>query len=123
MMRRLLAAVLIVWEPLHFAAEALGVFPTIAYRGALAVLELVAHGLIAALSAAAGLALFNGAPDGRRLAGFAVIAVAARTVQSLYFSVLPNNTSPGTEPLYLGVVTVLAIAGILILRRDSRRQP
>lgn len=115
-MIRLLAAVLLFWQPLRFAAEALSVYPTMAYRGTVAVLELVVHGAVAALSAAAGLALFNATPDGRRLALLAVIAVAARTVQSLYFSVLPDNTPPGLEPLYAGTAVAVAAAGIIVLR-------
>ena len=119
-MLRLLIVLLIVWEPLHFAAEAIGVLPTIAYRGALAILELTVHGVVAAVSAAAGLALFNGAPDARRLATFAVIGVAARTVQSLYWSVLPNNTTPGAEPVFAGVAIVAAgVAIVVLLRRPS----
>ena len=69
---------------------------------------------------AAGLALFNGAPDARRLATFAVIGVAARTVQSLYWSVLPNNTTPGAEPVFAGVAIVAAgVAIVVLLRRPS----
>jgi hypothetical protein len=117
-MIRVLAALLLFWEPLHFAAEAIGVLPTIAYRGALAILELILHGVVAALSAAAGFALFNGAPDGRRLAAFAVIAVGARTIQSLYFSVLPNNTTPGAEPLFAGVAIIMAVVVLAVLRRQ-----
>ena len=119
-MLRLIAIVLIAWEPLHFAAEALAVLPTIAYRGSLAILELVVHGLVAALSAAAGFALFNGAPDGRRLGMVGVGAVAVRTIQSLYLSVLPNNTPPGLEPVYAAVAIGVAIVGIAILRRKGR---
>lgn len=116
-MLRLIAAFLILWEPLRFAAEALGVFPTIAYRGTLAILELIAHGVIAAFSAAAGLALWSEAPDGRRLAALAVIAVAARTIQSLYASVLPDNTPPGTAPLYAGVTIIMAGIALAVLTR------
>ena len=116
-MIRVLGAFLIFWEPLHFAAEALGVLPTIAYRGAIAIGELILHGIVAALSTAAGLALFNGSPAGRRLATFAVLAVPARTIQSLYFSVLPNNTTPGAEPVYAGLAVAAAVVAILVLSR------
>jgi hypothetical protein len=117
-MIRVLGAFLMFWEPLHFAAEALGVLPTIVYRGALAIGELMLHGIVAALSAAAGLALFNGSPDGRRLARFAILAVAARPIQSLYFSVLPNNTTPGAEPVYAAVAVILAGIGLVVLMRQ-----
>ena len=63
----MVATLLMFLEPLRFAAEALMVFPTIGYRGPLAMVELVAHGVVAALSASAGFALFNKSPDGGRL--------------------------------------------------------
>jgi len=118
-MLRLIAAVLIFWEPLRFAAEALAVFPTIAYRGAAAAIELAIHGCVAALAAAAGLALWNGSPDGRKLASIALVAVSLRTLQSLYWSALPDNTPPGDEWFAAALTVGLAIiAGVVIrLRR------
>ena len=118
-MIRVIAALLIVWEPLRFASEALGVLPTIAFRGAIAALELAVHGAVAAVAAASGFALFNGAPDARRLAALAVTLVALRTIQSLYFSVLPDQTPPGMEPLYAGAATVVAATALALLRRRS----
>lgn len=118
-MIHIVAAVLVLWEPLHFAAEALGVFPTIVYRGVLAWIELAVHGGVAAFSAAAGLALINGSPDGRRLARIAILIVMARTIQSLYLSVLPGNTPPGLEPVYGGVAVAAGLLGIALLRRRS----
>ena len=117
-MTRVIAALLLLWEPLRFASEALAVLPTLSFRGAVAVLELIAHGFVAAVAAAAGFSLINRAPDGRRLGIVAIGAVALRTIQSLYFSVLPDDTSPGTEPLYVAVTTIVAVAAVLILRRQ-----
>lgn len=119
-MRRLVAVVLIVWEPLHFAGEALGVLPTIAYRGTLAVLELLLHGVVAAISAAAGFALWNGSPDGRRLALVAVAAVAARSVQSVYVSVLPSSIPPGSEPVSAAVAIAVGLIAVVMLTRAPR---
>ena len=121
-MLRLIAVLLTVWEPLRFALEALMVLPTISYRGAVAAVELVAHGLVAALCAGAGLALSNGAPDGRRLAVIALIASLLRSAQSLYWSVLPNNTLPGDEWLVLGAAVLVSGAAIVIVLR-SRPAP
>ena len=112
----IVAALLVFLEPLRFGAEALSVLPTIAYRGPLAIIELAVHGLIAALSAAAGFALWNGSPDGRRLARIAIVAVTVRTLQSLAWSVLPNNTPPGGELLSAGVAIVVAVIALVILR-------
>jgi hypothetical protein len=115
-MPRVVALLFIVWEPLRFAGEALSVLPSIAYRGALAGVELLAHGLVAALSAGAGFALWNGTPDARRFATIAVIALMARTVQSVYWSVLPNSTKPGDEAWTAGVAVVLGILMLAVIR-------
>jgi hypothetical protein len=111
-MLRLVAALLMVWEPLRFAGEALQVLPSIGYRGALAAIELLAHAGVAALAAGAGFALWNQAPDARRFATVAVLVLVARAAQSLYWSVLPNNTVPGDEPL---TIAVTLAAGALML--------
>lgn len=123
-MPRVVALLLLVWEPLRFASEALGVFATIPYRGILAVLELVAHGGVAALAAAAGLALWNGAPDARRLASLAILASLARVIQSLYWSRLPSSTMPGDEPRMIGTVLVVSSLALAALwaRRPTRSQ-
>lgn len=116
----IVAALLAFVEPLRFATEVLAVLPTIAYRGSLAIVELIAHGLIAAFSAAAGFALWNGSPDGRRLARLAVFAVTARAIQSLTWSVMPNDTPPGSELLSAGVAISVSAIALLVLRRTSR---
>ena len=118
-MINIVAALLVFLEPLRFAAEALAVTPTIGYRGSLAIVELIAHGLVAALSATAGFALFNKSPDGRRLATLAIVVVTLRAIQSLTWSVLPNNTSPGSELLLLGVTIAVSTVAFVVVRRRS----
>jgi hypothetical protein len=115
-MINVVAALLIFLEPLRFAAEGLMVIPTISYRGALAIAELVAHGAVAGLSASAGFALFNKSPDGPRLARLAILVVTARSLQSLTWSVLPNNTPPGSELFSAGVTFAIAAVSLLVLR-------
>jgi hypothetical protein len=116
------AALLILWEPLRFAREALIVLPTIGDRGALPAFELVAHGVVAAVCAAAGFALWNSSPDARKLAALAIAAAVVRAIQSLYWSALPTDTVPGDEPL-IAVVAVVAGAGALaVLSRAKARQ-
>jgi len=102
---------------MNFAGEALTVLPTITYRGAAPAIELTLHGLIAALAAAGGLALFNDAPSATRLGGAAILAVAARTVQSLYFSTLPHNVMPGDESSIAVVTVVIAALALIAIRR------
>ena len=115
----IVAALLVFLEPLRFGAEALAVLPTITYRGPLAAVELAAHGLVAALSAAAGFALWNGSPDGRCLARIAIVAVTARMLQSLAWSVLPNNTPPGGELLPAAIGIAASAAALVVLRGTS----
>ena len=115
-MINVVAALLIFLEPLRFGAEALMVIPTISYRGGLATVELLAHGAVAALSASAGFALFNKSPDGHRLARLAVLVVTVRSIQSLTWSVLPNNTPPGSELFSAGVTLAIAAVSLLVLR-------
>jgi hypothetical protein len=111
-MIRLVTVLLMAWEPLRFAGEALQVLPSIGYRGVAAGIELLAHGAAAVLSMAAGVALWNASPDARRLATVAIIVLIARSVQSLYWSVLPNNTRPGEELFTAGVAL---LSGALML--------
>jgi hypothetical protein len=119
-MARLLVALLLFLEPLHFASEALAVLPTIAYRGVAALFELVVHGIIASVCAAAGLSLWNGSPDAPRIATVAVIAAVGRVMQSLYWSALPHNTRPGDEPVVAAMVLAAGIIALLLLGRPRR---
>lgn len=119
-MRSLLALALLIWEPLNFAVKALAILPTITYRGWLPALELVIFGAVAALNAAAGLALLNRTPAGFRLATLAVLAACARTIQSLSFSALPNETVPGQEPYVIVATLAVTIVALGIIRMSAR---
>ena len=112
--------VLLVWEPVNFAVKALSVLPTIAYRGWLSAFELVVHGAVAAVAAAAGLALMNNSPSAHRLATVAVLASCARTIQSVSFSTLPNETVPGQEPYVVIAALTFTIIALAIIRRSAR---
>jgi hypothetical protein len=114
---RVIAALLLMLEPLHFAGEGLSVLSTIAYRGTIAALELVVHALVAALGAAGALALVNGAPSGRVIATTAIAASALRAWQSLYWSALPNDTPPGDESLVALTTVVVAAIALVLVRR------
>ena len=114
------AILLLLFEPLHFAIEALRVLSTLSYRGATAGVELIVHGGVAALCAAAALALLNAVPSARAVATAAVIASILRTIQSLYWSALPNNTPPGDEPLIVGTAVALGGLVLLVVQRTLR---
>ena len=114
-----LIAIVLMLEPLRFAFEALGVIPTVPYRGTVAALELLAHGAVAAIAAAGAMALTNGAANARRVATLAVILAVCRVLQSLYFSVLPQNTAPG-EHIYTAVVAlVVGLLMVIAIRRSA----
>jgi hypothetical protein len=90
------------------------------YRGLVPAFELAIHGVIAALAAAAGLAIWNHAPAARNLGTVAIVASAARTVQSLYFSRLPNNVVPGDERTIAVATVVIAAIALTIISRSER---
>ena len=115
-----LCAVLLVWQPLTFALEAASALQTLGMRGAAGALELAAHGSVAALSFAAGWALWQESPAGPLLATFAVAAGGLTGVQSLYWSVLPSNIFP-SDRLPLAALSVAhACAWLVYLRRSNR---
>lgn len=122
-MARIVALLLVLWEPLRFTSEALAVFATLPYRGLLAFVELLAHGVVAALAAAAGLALWNGAHDARRVATIAILASVLRVIQSLYWSRLPGSTMPGDEPRVIGIALIAATLALLALWTGRTRGP
>jgi hypothetical protein len=116
----LLAGILGVWVPLNFSAELAMTLPSIGMRGGLAVIELTAHGAAAALSAAAGYALWLRRPHGPMLARAALVINALVAVQRHYWSILPSQTMPGDE-LWLSIAAVLHSAVWLVFLRRSAR--
>jgi uncharacterized protein YbjT (DUF2867 family) len=118
---RIVAVLLLVREPLLFAAAALQVWPTLLYRGPLAVLELAAHGIIAAVCVAAAMMLLNQAPDGRRMARVAVTLSVVRAVSSLYWSALPSSVVPGHEPVYAAISIAAGAILLFCLKRPSEQ--
>lgn len=116
-----LCFILLVWQPLNFAAEATAAFSTLGMRGIRGVVELSVHGLVAATSAAAGMALFQRSPAGPVLATVALVGIAITSVQGLYWTVLPNNTFP-SDRLPIAAATMLhSAAWVVALYRTRRR--
>lgn len=116
----LLSAYLLVWVPLNFAAELLSVLPSLGVRGAPAVVEVVVHGSVAAVSFAAGWALWSGNADALQLASVAVALSTAVGIQGLLWSSLPSQTKPGDHlPLSL-LYAAHGLAWLWYLRRRAR---
>ena len=119
-MIRVVAALLLLWEPLNFAAVASAVLPTVRYRGWVAVTELAAHAVVAAIATAGGLALWNKTSSARRLASIAILFSVARTIQATWWSVLPSAVVPGSESVIV-LLTILIAAISLTLVNTSRQ--
>jgi hypothetical protein len=116
----ILCAYLVLWQPLNFGAEVTATLSTLTMRGPAAVIELSVHALVSALSLAGGWALWMGNPSAPALAAVAVTACGATSVQSLYWTSLPDNIMPG-DRLPLAVAAVAHAAGWLTYLRRSRR--
>jgi hypothetical protein len=116
----LLCAVLMVWQPLTFAVEASSSLTSLGMRGAPGAVELSIHGAVAALSVAAGWALWQSSPSGPKLARVAIVAAALVSLQSLYATALPSNVFPSDRlPLALLTVTHAAV-WLAYLSRSGR---
>jgi hypothetical protein len=115
--RFLLSAVLLVWRPLDFAIELPSTLPSMEQRGVLGVIELLAHGLVAALAVAAARAIWSGLAPAVLLARLALVASAAATIQSQYWSVLPHQTMPDDKLLLAIVAVSMAVGWLIYLRR------
>ena len=116
----LLAAILGVWVPFNFSAELASTLPSIGMRGTAAVIELMAHGAAAAISASAGYALWLRRPHAPMLARAALVLNAIVAVQRHYWSIVPSQTMPGDE-LPLSIAAVLhSAAWLLFLHRSAR---
>lgn len=116
----LLCAVLMVWQPLSFAVEASSSLGSLGMRGALGAVELVVHGAVAALSVAAGWALWQSSPGGPKLARVAIVAAALVSVQSLYATALPSHVFP-SDRLPIAALNVIAAAAWLAFLWHSAR--
>jgi hypothetical protein len=114
---------LVLWRPLDFAFELFMTLPTLRMRGPLGVIELVGHGAVAATAMAAATALWNESPAGPRLAAAALIASAAASIQSNYWSVLPHQTMPGDERILvmLSIANASFWLGYLVWRRHRAK--
>jgi hypothetical protein len=116
----ILSAVLLLWRPLDFVFELLQSLPSMGMRGAPGAVELIFHALVAAVSVAAARALWSLAPAGPLLAAIALVASAAATVQTLYWTALPHQTIPGTEGLLSTLAIAHAAVWLVYLKRSTR---
>ncbi len=79
-------------------------------RGAPAWIELAAHGAVAMVCGVAGWMIRIGTPAASSLAVPGILARAAISIQSLFWTTLPSEVAPGTR----GPLTVLACANAAV---------
>jgi hypothetical protein len=116
----LLCRILIVYEPAVLALTLAPIVSSIAIRGWLVAIALVARFLVAGLGVAAGLALRDVRPHGVRLARAALIASLIAGLLVLNTRILPSNRVPGDEVLYS--VALLAHHGAWLVYLHRSRQ-
>lgn len=116
----LLCAYLAVWQPLTLAAAVSTTLDSLAMRWPEGVIELVAHAAVVSLAVAAGWAFWINNPSAPLLAQIALALCAVVSVQSLYWSWLPDDTMPG-DRLPLALLAIAHAAGWIGYLRRSRR--
>jgi hypothetical protein len=119
----LLCLTLALWWPVSFAVEFFPALTSLGQRGLGGLLELLAHGAVAALAIAAVRALSNGLPSGLVLARAALVASPVATVQSLYWSVLPHQTMPDDKLPIAAAGVLVAAAWLVYLGRRAGVEP
>jgi hypothetical protein len=116
----LLCAALLLWRPVGFIPELLQSLPSLGMRGVPGAIELVFHGIVAAVAVAAAQALWDGKASAPILAAVALVGSAGAAVQSLYWTALPSDTVPGTERLIAAVAIGHAALWLIYLTRSQR---
>jgi hypothetical protein len=117
----LLCVYLLGWVPLNYATELLATVPSLGMRGTPAVVELVARGLVTILCATAGWMVWTSASGSWPIAMSAIVAAAAASIQSLFWTVLPRNVAPG-DKWPLGAVVLVHMIFWLVLIGTARRR-
>jgi hypothetical protein len=117
---RVLALLLVVWEPLGFAVAASGAMNALAVRGTSVALVLAARLVVTALSVAAGLTLLDGRRAGVALGAVALGLSACVQLIGALTPYFPSNRVPGDAPLYVMEIAVY-YGGWLIYLATSRR--
>lgn len=117
---RVLAVLLIAWEPVAFAAAAARAFNAIAVRGLPVVLVLAARLVATALCVAAGRALLDARPAGLTMSAIALALSGAVQVFALATPYFPSNRLPGETPIYLAVTLAYYLGWLLYVLRSRR---
>lgn len=118
---RVLAVILAVWEPLNVAAFLAPTFSTIAQRGYATAAFVLVRIVIAGISVAAGIALWQRQPDAAKLASAALVLSTLAAAVTYTTRLLPTNVMPGDAPIWLAGIICFNAAWLGYLWRYSRR--
>jgi hypothetical protein len=113
--RRALAVILFLFEPLLAAGLLLRVGPTLFDRDALTVVAFAARVVLALSSMAAAIGLRDSRPYADRLALIVLIASAAFAVFQYFTRALPTSLAPDVAALATGIIVVHHAAWIVAL--------
>jgi hypothetical protein len=116
-----LAIILAGWEPLNLALFLAPRLLSVAVRGWEAVALLVVRLLIAGLGIAAGMALWQQAPQARVLATAALILSTFAAAVTLGTSILPSNLPPGDAPFWMALIALHNGSWLIYLWKFSQR--
>jgi hypothetical protein len=117
---RVLALLLTVWEPVSFAAAAVGSFNAIAVRGIPVVLVLASRLAATAMCVAAVRALLDRRQAGPSLARIALALSLAVKVFAAVTPYFPNNRLPGETTAYVAGTFVYYVAALAYLSVSKR---
>ena len=121
-MKRLLAAILFLFEPFLAASLLLRVGPTLLHRDAVTWLAVAARILLALASVAAAIGLRASRPYARRLTIGVLAASAAFAILQYFTRALPTSLAPDVAALFTSIVVVHHVAWMAwIAARGSHR--
>jgi len=116
----LLAALLIVWQPLSLGLVASSALEALPLRGLPLALVLLLRVVVTAVGIAAGLALAGRRPGAVELAKVSLALSAATDVFVYTTPYFPNNRFPGETPYYVAASLIYYGAWMAYLYRSKR---
>lgn len=116
----LLCRILMLWQPLIVAVMASGALNALSMRGLPLALVLIGRLGVAAVSVAAGLALWRQRPGAVGMATAALLLLAASDVFVYVTPYVPKNRPPGDDTLILAASLAWYGAWLMYLWRSTR---
>jgi hypothetical protein len=118
---QLLSSYLLIWVPGMFALELLSALPSMGMRGLPGWIELAVHGAVAMVCGVAGRMIRIGTPAASTVAVSGILARAAISIQSLFWTTLPSQVAPGTRGAFIALACINAVVWLGVVRWTTRR--